>query len=122
MDAKKNEEKVISLRMGTEEIQAMNEYLEKHNELGINTSQLIRVAVAKYIRGDAESTSQEKQKGSGVFVRLNKNEKAAIALAIENGAYIDEEEFLRDSLRKTIASKIDVTNGNLLEATQSLSP
>ena len=121
MDTKKNEEKVISLRMGSDEIQAMGRYLVEHADLGLNTSQLIRAAVMKYIRGDAESTSEE-QKGSGVFVRLSKMEKDAIALAMEKGAYINEEEFLRDSLRKTIASKIDVFNGNLLETVQSLQP
>jgi len=121
MDGKKNEEKVISLRMGAEEIQAMGNYLVEHAELGLTTSQLIRAAVMKYIRGDAENTSSDK-KGNGIFVRLSKMERAAITLALENGPYADEEDFLRDSLRRMIAPKIEEQNGNLLEAAQKLMP
>jgi len=73
----------------------------------------------KYIRGDAEDTSSDK-KGSGIFVRLTRMEQSAIALALETGPYIDAEEFVRDSLRKTIAPKIDEQNGNLLETAQKL--
>ncbi|MCL2786037.1 MAG: hypothetical protein FWD81_02295 [Methanomassiliicoccaceae archaeon] len=105
--------------MGAEEILAMGNYLVEHADLGLNTSQLIRTAVMKYIRGDAENTSSDK-KGSGIFVRLSKTELAAVALALETGPYIDEEEFIRDSLRKTIAPRIDEQNGNLLETAQKL--
>ena len=108
----------ISLRMGIKDVQMMDDYLEKHTEFE-NVSHFIRAAVAEYIRGDAESTSPENASG-GIFVRLSKMELAAIDLAIEAGAYIDGEEFIRDSLRRTIAPKIDEQNGNLLETVQKL--
>jgi len=108
----------ISLRMGIKDVQMMDDYLEEHTEFE-NVSHFIRTAVAKYIGGDAKDASPE-NRTDGIFVRLSKMEQAAIDFAIEAGAYIDGEEFIRDSLRKTIAPKINEQNGNLLETVQKL--
>ena len=114
-----NDKKVsVSLRMGIKDVQMMDGYLMEHPEFE-NVSHFIRTAVAKYIRGDAESTLPEKA-GSGLYVRLSKMEKAAIDLALETGPYVDGEDFLRYSLRKAIAPNIDEQNGNLLEMAQKL--
>jgi Arc/MetJ-type ribon-helix-helix transcriptional regulator len=115
-----NDKKVsVSLRMGIKDVQIMDDYLMEHPEFE-NVSHFIRTAVAKYIGGDAERTSQETTTGSGIYVRLSKMELAAIDRALQTGAYIDGEEFIRDSLRKTIAPKVDEQNGNLLETAQKL--
>ena len=108
----------ISLRMGIRDVQMMDDYLAEHAEFD-NMSHFIRTAVMKYIERDAERTSQD-NKVSGLFVRLSRMELAAIDFAIEAGAYLDGEEFIRDSLRKTIAPRIDEQNGNLLETAQKL--
>ena len=119
MVATMNDKRVsISLRMGIRDVQMMDDYLKEHTEFD-NMSHFIRTAVVRYIERDAECASADNKTG-GLFVRLNKMELAAIDFAIETGAYIDGEEFIRDSLRKTIAPKIAEQNGNLLETVQKL--
>ena len=111
----------ITLRMGTRDVQMMDVFLEEHSGLGWSRSQLIRAAVTKYIKGDAESTPSD-NKASGIFVRLAPAEAAAIHLAMETGPYITEEEFIRDCLRREMAPNISEKNGNLLDAARALMP
>jgi hypothetical protein len=60
----------ITLRMGTEEVQAMDSFLEKNPSLGTR-SLFIRTAIREYINRDAGVSAQPAQSAkTGVFVEM----------------------------------------------------
>ena len=110
MDSVKTSEKVravdderITLRMGTSDVQMMDDYLEEHPELGTR-SQFIRTALREYVKGDGKGTPSDK---SGIFVRLNEKESNTLRMIVDNEPFIDTEEFIRHCLRKAMSSKED---------------
>ena len=48
------DDKIISIRMGTEEVQVMDDFLDGHPDLG-GRSLFIRTAIRQYIERDADS-------------------------------------------------------------------
>ena len=89
----------ITLRMGTSDVQSMDDYLLEHPELG-NRSQFIRTALREYMTRDGNCTSSDK---SGIFVHLNEKERIALKLIVDNEPFLDSEEFVRHLLRKAIS-------------------
>jgi Arc/MetJ-type ribon-helix-helix transcriptional regulator len=111
----------ITLRMGTRDVQMMDEFLEEHSELGWSRSQFIRAAIAKYIKGDVK-TSLENDKADGTFVRLPARYVAAMRLAVDRGMYNDEGDFIVSCLRKELDPDSSERNGHLLDAVDTLTP
>jgi len=99
-----NTDERITLRMGTEEVQAMDEYLDEHPELG-NRSQFIRTAVREYVNRDAGVARLSDRKGEGLFVRFTETELEAIDLLVEKGAFLDGEEFVRTAMRDAFSPR-----------------
>jgi len=93
----------ITLRMGTDEVQIMDDYLLEHPELGTR-SQFIRTALRKYIKGDATNTSVS-DTGSGIFVRFTPAQLSMLQLWKERGNCFSEEEFVRNSAMSIITPK-----------------
>jgi len=91
----------ITLRMGTNDVQSMDNYLEEHPELGTR-SQFIRTALREYMKRDAHDTPSDKKtdKGDGIFVRFSRTELDAMRNIVGEGYFITEEEFIRDCVRK----------------------
>ena len=54
-----DEGKIISLRMGTEELQTMDDYLQQHPEMG-GRSLFIRSAIRAYVDRDADVAQTHK--------------------------------------------------------------
>jgi hypothetical protein len=93
----------ITLRMGLSDLQLMDDYLAEHPELG-KRSRFIRTAVMEYIKGDGKCTPSDNQ--SGIFVRFNAVELAALFLRKQSGNCLDEEEFIRRCVTDAIIPKI----------------
>jgi hypothetical protein len=92
----------ITLRMGPSDVQMMDDYLEEHPELGTR-SQFIRIALRKYMKGDSQSTSPDSK--SGIFVRFNTVELAALHLLKQRGKCLNEEEYVRRCVTDAITPK-----------------
>ncbi len=99
-----NADERITLRMGTEEVQAMDEYLDEHPELG-NRSQFIRTAVREYVNRDADVAPLSDKEGEGLFIRFTETELGAINLLVENGVYLSGEEFVRTAMKDLFAPR-----------------
>jgi hypothetical protein len=115
------EEERITLRMGPDDVQLMDNYLEEHPELGLR-SQFIRTAVREYIKRDARGTSSTSEtKESGLFVRFNTVELAMLGNLKEGGLCLNEEEFIRRCVTDVITPKItpDVMR-NYFESAQKM--
>ncbi|MCL2142922.1 MAG: ribbon-helix-helix domain-containing protein [Methanomassiliicoccaceae archaeon] len=82
----------ITLRMGPSDVQLMDDYLEEHPDLGTR-SQFIRIALRRYIKGNAQNTSSDEE--GGIFVRLNPVHLNQLRLLKQNGKCFSEEEFIR---------------------------
>ncbi|MCL2890290.1 MAG: hypothetical protein FWF40_00165 [Methanomassiliicoccaceae archaeon] len=91
----------ITLRMGTSDVQTMDDYLVEHPELG-NRSQFIRTALREYMTRDGKSTPSDK---SAIYVRLNETERMTLKMIIDKEPFLDDEEFVRHLLRKAISAK-----------------
>ena len=89
----------VTLRMGPEEIQMMEDFMAEH-EIG-NRSDFIRDAIRGYIdaqkNGGALATSE-----SGIFVRFSDLHLNAIQGCVKLGMAYDEEEFVRKTVIKEI--------------------
>jgi len=106
----------ITLRMGTNDVQSMDDYLEEHPELG-NRSQFIRTALREYMTRDGKGTPSDK---SGIYVRLNEKEKIALEMIVENDTFLDSEEFVRHLLRKAISVKEEGKYAEFFETAQKM--
>lgn len=82
--------RIISLRMGPEEIQSMDQFLEGHPELG-GRSLFIRTAVREYIARDADVPAAETpiKKGDGVTVKLSPADIDTLEELTKRGVYND---------------------------------
>ena len=95
-------ESSIGLRMGTADIQILDEFVAGHPELG-GRSNIIRTAVLEYINRDARSTPSDKK---GIFVPLS--EKTMITLQIireKEGLHDTEAEFVEYHLKRILDPK-----------------
>ena len=106
-----NDNQIVSLRMGTEDVQFMDDFLKGHPELG-GRSLFIRTAIRQYIDRDAgvQGTSNKNE----VTVRLSSAELETIDSMIDDGAYIDRADAIRDMMRSMM-----VNNEKIAELVQS---
>ena len=95
-----DEGKIISLRMGTEELQTMDDYLQQHPEMG-GRSLFIRSAIRAYVDRDADVAQTHKNE---VAVRLANAEIDTIDSMVEDGSYIDRSDAIRSMIREKIVS------------------
>lgn len=96
-------EERITLRMGTEEVQAMDAYLDEHPELG-NRSQFIRTAVREYVNRDADVAALSDKSDKGLFVQFTEAELATMATMAETGLVLNEQEFVRKAVSVAIGT------------------
>ena len=110
----------VTIRMGTEEIQCIEDYLADHPEVG-NRSLFIRNLVREYFNRDAEVETEKTVSKSDVerdvCIDLPGNNKSEILLnlprryadalrsGIENGTYMNEGEYIRFLLNDILSSK-----------------
>ncbi len=92
----------ITLRMGPEEIQMMDSFME---ERGIaNRSDFIRDAIKGYIESQNAPKGGSASKG-GIFVRLSEMHLDALGQVVQSGICLDEEEFIRRCVLDRIITK-----------------
>ena len=98
--------KIVSLRMGTEELQMMDDFLEGHPEIG-GRSLFIRNAIRQYINRDADVpvTSNKNE----VSVRLSAAELETIDSMVDDGAYIDRSDAIRSMMRSIMVNQDKVS-------------
>ena len=99
------DDKIISLRMGTEDIQTMDDFLEGHPELG-GRSLFIRTAVRQYIDRDADVRTSKKNE---VTVRLAAAELETIDSMVDDGTYIDRADAIRSMVQKIMVNDVQIT-------------
>ena len=102
---KMTDEKIVSLRMGTEELQRMDDFLEGHPELG-GRSLFIRTAIRQYIDRDADVPTSNK---NTVTVRLARTELETLQSMVDDGTYIDCADAIRELIRSKIVDDVKVT-------------
>ena len=99
------DDKIISLRMGTEDIQMMDGFLEGHPELG-GRSLFIRTAIRQYIDRDADVQTSNKNE---VAVRLSAAELETIDSMVDDGTYIDRADAIRSMMRNVMVNEVKVS-------------
>ena len=97
--------KIISLRMGNEEIREMDEFLQDHPELG-GRSLFIRSAIRAYVDRDAGVAQTHRNE---VAVRLANAEIDTIDSMVEDGIYLDRSDAIRSMVREKVVSRELVT-------------
>ena len=102
---KMTDEKIVSLRMGTEEVQKMDDFLEGHPELG-GRSLFIRTAIRQYIDRDADVPTSNK---NTVTVRLARTELETLQSMVDDGTYIDCADAIRNMVRSKLVNETKVT-------------
>lgn len=85
---KMDEGKIISLRMGTEDIQAMDAFIESHPEVG-GRSLFIRNAIRQYIARDAEVPMEKTptNRDGKTLVELSPADKETLITLVDNGRF-----------------------------------
>lgn len=101
------EDERITLRMGTEEVQSMDSFLEERPELG-SRSQFIRTAVREYINRDAGVSAPSAR--PGVFVGLTETQMGALSALKESGRSYDDAEYIRKVLDRHFEKEDDFVN------------
>ena len=91
------EDAKVTLRMGPEELQMMDDYVAEHPEIG-SRSNFIRAAIRAYA-GSGEATVEEE---GGIFVRFSEVQLGALRLMKEEGICLNEEEFVRNCVLRQI--------------------
>ena len=102
---KMTDEKIVSLRMGTEELQRMDDFLEGHPELG-GRSLFIRTAIRQYIDRDADVPVTSNK--NTVEVRLSAAELETIDSMIDDGTYIDRADAIRNMMRSIMVNEAKI--------------
>ena len=101
-----DDNKMVSLRMGEDEIQRLDEFLEGHPELG-GRSLFIRTAIRQYIERDAgvQRTSNKNE----ITIRFAAAELETIDSMIDDGTFIDRADAVRNLVRGIIVENADVS-------------
>ena len=100
-----DDNKIVSLRMGEEEIQMMDDFLKGHPELG-GRSLFIRTAIRQYIDRDADVRTSS---NNTVEVRLSRAELETIQSMVDDGTYIDCADAIRNMVRSKLVNETKVT-------------
>jgi hypothetical protein len=95
-------ELAISIRMGTEDLQMIEDFM---SEKGLDSrSRFIRDAIAGYIASQRQGSGSAGNE-NGIFVRFREVQMEAIRLMVEQGVAFDEEEFVRKCTMEKLISK-----------------
>ncbi|MCL1811687.1 MAG: ribbon-helix-helix domain-containing protein [Methanomassiliicoccaceae archaeon] len=90
----------ISIRMGTEDIQSMEDFMA---ERGIDSrSRFVRDAIAGYISSQRDGPGGAGS--SGLFIRFKEVQMEALRLMVEDGTAFDEEEYVRKCVLEKLVS------------------
>ena len=100
-----NDNQIVSLRMGTEDVQFMDDFLKGHPELG-GRSLFIRTAIRQYIDRDADVQTSNKNE---VTVRLSAAELETIDSMVDDGTYIDRADAIRHMMRSMMVNDAKIT-------------
>ncbi|MCL2032585.1 MAG: ribbon-helix-helix domain-containing protein [Methanomassiliicoccaceae archaeon] len=92
-----DKEITISIRMGTEDIQKMEDFMAE-NKIDSRSS-FIRDAIAGHI-----SSQRRIGSGSGFFIRFNEVQMETLRLMVEDGTIFSEEEYIRKCVTDRIVS------------------
>ena len=98
-----SEDAKVTLRMGPEELQLMDDYVAEHPEVGTR-SNFIRAAVRAFVVGDAPDIDGRTEE-SGIFVRFSEVQLNALSLLKEEGICFSEEEFVRTCVLKKLVTE-----------------
>ena len=98
--------KIVSIRMGTEDLQAMDDFLDGHPELG-GRSLFIRTAIRQYIDRDADVPRTGSK--NTVEVRLSSAELETIDSMVDDGTYIDRSDAIRNMMRSMMVKNATIT-------------
>ncbi|MDN5357736.1 MAG: hypothetical protein PWR17_905 [Candidatus Methanomethylophilaceae archaeon] len=93
----------VTLRMGPEEIQMMDDYVAEHPEVGTR-SNFIRAAVRAFVVGDATDIDGRAEE-SGIFVRFPEVQLIALSLLKKQGICLSEEEYVRTCVLKKLITE-----------------
>ena len=92
----------ITLRMGTEELQALEDFMgERDLE---NKSVFIREAIKRYME-TYDSPAGQVSSESGIFVRFSELHMDALSQIVQRGISLNEEEFVRKCVLDRIVPK-----------------
>lgn len=92
----------ITLRMGMEELQALEDFMGEHDLE--NKSNFIREAVRRYME-TYDSPGASGAEGSGIFVRFSDIHLDALQQLVQRGICLSEEEFVRKCVLDRIVTK-----------------
>ncbi|MDR3075059.1 MAG: ribbon-helix-helix domain-containing protein [Candidatus Methanoplasma sp.] len=88
-----DKEVTISIRMGTEDIQIMEDFMAE-NDID-SRSRFVRDAISGYIASKRQGVTGSAGSVSGVLVRFREVQMEALRLMVEDGIAFDEEEYIR---------------------------
>lgn len=89
----------VTLRMGPEEIQMMEDFMDEH-DIG-NRSDFIRDAIRGYIASQKAGNPDYASEG-GIFVRFSELQMDALQGIVQRGISLNEEEFVRKCVLEKI--------------------
>ncbi len=105
-------ETTISFRMGKEDLQMLEEFMDEHGIDERGRSRLIRDAIAGYISSQGHGSGSA-GKGSGIYVRFNEVQMEALRMMVEDGTAFDEEEFIRRCVHaKLVSPEVEADSAN----------
>ena len=97
-----NEER-ISLRLGSEELKILDEFLEMHPEY-TNRSQLARIALRSFIQGKHDDRTLKSQ-GTEITIRVPRLALRVIEGLVRAGVYNSVSDAIEECVRKEFVSK-----------------
>ncbi|HKM09945.1 MAG TPA: ribbon-helix-helix domain-containing protein [Candidatus Methanomethylophilaceae archaeon] len=107
------EDAKVTIRMGPEELQIMDDFVADNPNLG-SRSNFIRAAIRAYVSGDAPETNIGQEEG-GIFVRFSEVQLNALSMIKAEGMCFDEEEFIRTCVLNEIVTE-EVRNKTMTNA------
>lgn len=99
--------RIVSLRMGTEDLQVMDNFLERHPEFG-GRSLFIRTVIRQYIDRYADAPPKLTNKNE-VVVKMSMAELETIDSMIDDGIYVDRSDAVRSLIRSKIVNDVKLT-------------
>lgn len=99
--------RIVSLRIGTEDLQIMDNFLERHPELG-GRSLFIRTVIRQYIDRYTDAPPKLTNKNE-VVVKMSMAEMETIDSMIDDGIYMDRPDAIRSLIRSKIVNDMKLT-------------
>lgn len=99
--------RIVSLRMRMEDLRIMDDFLERHPELG-GRSLFIRTTIHQYIDKYTDTPSKLTSKNE-VVVRMSLAELETIDSMVDDGIYVDRSDAVRSLIRSKIVNDVRLT-------------